>query len=142
MRSDRPDFTYRRSSSPLPSPEGIAVGLLPYSLRACRLVILYNTQYRLRYAQYVKPRNIAKILVVTGTGITISASLVLNSMPERYARYSCTMSMCKMTMKLASALRRFIRAHAGKRMQGPASSKCLRICTLSIAPVTQNFLIR
>lgn len=87
VRSDGPDLPSRRSSSLLPSPQGIAAGMLPYCLRACRLVVLYNTQYRLKYARYVKLRNIAKISVTIGTGIIIGAFLVMRNMQERYARY-------------------------------------------------------
>lgn len=88
VRSDGPDLHSRRSSSLLPSTEGIAAGMLPYCLRACRLVVLYNTQYRLKYARYVKKRNIVKMSVAIGTGIIIGAFLVLRNMRERYARYN------------------------------------------------------
>lgn len=92
------------SSQPSFSPQGIAAGLLPYCLRACRLVVLFNTQYRLKYARYVKQRNIAKISVIIGTGVVIGAFLVLYNMPERYARYNNCRYWQVVTMKLATVV--------------------------------------
>lgn len=87
---DWPDVPSRRFLAPPSfSPQGIAACLLPYCLRACRLVVLFNTQYRLKYARYVKQRNIAKISVVIGTGVVIGAVVFLYNMRERYARYNC-----------------------------------------------------
>lgn len=71
---------------PLPSLEVIAVFMSPYFLRAVQLVIAYNTYYRLKYARYVKGRNLVKISAVIGGAISVAAILVLYNMPERYAR--------------------------------------------------------
>ena len=62
--------------------------MLPYCLRAARLAIFYNTDYRLKYAQYVKKKNLVKASVVAGTAIATGAFCVLYHMPERYSRYN------------------------------------------------------
>lgn len=52
-------------------------------------MVAYNTQYRLKYARYVKSKNILKIAVLMGTGIAVSTLLIFIYMPERYGRCDC-----------------------------------------------------
>lgn len=67
----------------------MAACMSPYCLRALQLVVAYNTQYRLKYARYVKSKNILKIAVLMGTGIAVSTLLIFIYMPERYGRCDC-----------------------------------------------------
>ena len=63
--------------------------MFPYCLRAIQLVVAYNTHYRLKYARYVKTKNILKMSVMIGTAILVAALFVMHKMPERYARCDC-----------------------------------------------------
>eukprot|EP00904_Undaria_pinnatifida_P000027 jgi/Undpi1/10024/HiC_scaffold_28.g12478.m1 len=63
-----------------------AVYAVPYSLRAFRLVVAYNTRYRLKYAKYVKSPVIVKAAATIGAGLALAAVLVFYAMPERYSR--------------------------------------------------------
>ena len=60
---------------------GLVATLVPYFLRATRLVVVYDSSYRYKYAGLVKWRNLRKawastgvfILVCTATSFTVSA---------------------------------------------------------------------
>lgn len=72
-----------------PRAKGMAACMFPYCLRALKLVVAYNTKYRLKYARYVKDKNILKMSLVVDTGISITTLLIFIYMPERYGRYAC-----------------------------------------------------
>ena len=67
---------------------------MPYSLRAFRLVVAYNTRYRLKYAKYVKSPVIVKTAATIGAGLALAAVLVFYAMPERYSRCDCLRAVC------------------------------------------------
>ena len=50
------------------------------------MVVAYNTPYRLKYARYVKTKNILKMSVLIGAALLVAAWYVMYSMPERYSR--------------------------------------------------------
>ena len=88
MCLDETDLRLAVPCPPYPPPQGYALCVVPYVLRAFRLVVAYNTHYRLRYARYVKGAVIKKITVTAGIGIAIAAMLVFYNVPDRYARYA------------------------------------------------------
>ncbi|CAM9839738.1 unnamed protein product, partial [Ectocarpus fasciculatus] len=60
-------------------------------IRAVRLVIAYNRQYRLKYARFVKRKNALGLWAVASIGITLRAGLFFGTDP---AHYSSDMREC------------------------------------------------
>lgn len=65
--------------------QGLAAAVVPYSLRAVRLIVIYNTAYRIKYARYVKWVYLLRIWTVLATAILLVALLIFINMRDRYA---------------------------------------------------------
>ena len=74
-----------------PSYAWFAFSCTPYCLRACRLVVAYNTNYRIRFARFVKTRTLTKTWALSSLCILGYACAVFVNMQDRYARgnYGC-----------------------------------------------------
>lgn len=65
---------------------GLAGCPTPYFLRALRLVIIYNTDYRLKYARFVKWKRMMKMWIASVVVVLVSGISFVVHMPERYSR--------------------------------------------------------
>jgi len=73
----------------------LGLSFAPFGLRAFRLVILYDTAYRLKYARFVKWKVITRAWVAVAGAIGIYAMVIFVCLKEtRYARYVSNASDC------------------------------------------------
>lgn len=61
--------------------------MIPYSLRAVRLVVVYNASYRYKYASLVKWKRLVSIWLTLAAGIITTGLIVYFSKPDEYTRY-------------------------------------------------------
>ncbi|CAM9756489.1 unnamed protein product [Scytosiphon promiscuus] len=68
-----------------------ALSCTPFCLRAVRLVVVYHTVYRLRYARFVKRQTLIKAWALITIAVLVYAAIVFVKMQHRYASgsYGC-----------------------------------------------------
>lgn len=78
---------YRLHEDRIPSmssPVGYAFGIVPYILRGVRIVVLYHSSYRYKYAGFVKWRNLRKAWAATSLSIGVLAAILFTASARHY----------------------------------------------------------
>lgn len=64
----------------------LAFGIMPYSIRAVRLIIAYKKEYRAKYALYVKKRYMMGLWLLALACCIIRSAIFVAGDPDTYLR--------------------------------------------------------